>query len=79
MSGMSSLFASMTEQVMKSLPPETLEQIGQIGKTIATFNAKLDTILARQELIMAQLGIPTNQETDDDGPRSRPLEPPRNN
>lgn len=45
------------KQLMANIPPETLEQVQQIGHFLLSVGARLDRIEQRQRMIMDHLGI----------------------
>jgi tRNA(Leu) C34 or U34 (ribose-2'-O)-methylase TrmL len=51
------------KQMLQNLPPDIADNIGQIGKTVASFKAQLDRIENQQRRIMAFLDIPAETET----------------
>ena len=50
------------EKALENIPPETIEQIRQIGHFTLAVKAQLDRIEAQQRMIMNALGI--GQEVD---------------
>lgn len=65
---MASGMGMLLSQVIKMLPPETLQSISQIGETVAKFAAQLDRIEANQRLILSHLGLdPHSTEKERDG------------
>lgn len=50
-------------ELIEKLPPDIQATIGQIGKSVAGFQAQLDRIEARQLIIMSHMDIPTSLET----------------
>lgn len=43
---------SMMANLMKNLPPEIVEKIGQIGENVASFKAQLDRIEQQNKVIL---------------------------
>lgn len=62
MAGIDMLLKVAIEQAMKTLPPETLQQIGQIGQTVSSFKLQLDRIEANQQTIMRALNVDPQPE-----------------
>jgi hypothetical protein len=58
----SAAMQGMLPKLMEHIPPELLENIGQIGNTVAGFKAQLDRIENQQRLIIAHLKIPMEVE-----------------
>jgi hypothetical protein len=54
----SAAMQGMLPKLMEHIPPELLENIGQIGNTVAGFKAQLDRIENQQRLIISHLKIP---------------------
>jgi hypothetical protein len=52
----------MLEKFLGNLPPEVLENIGQIGQTALSLKGQLDRIEYQQRLIMAHLNIPSETQ-----------------
>lgn len=48
---------SAIESAIGNLPPEVMQNIGQIGATVAGFKAHLDRIENQNRMIMDHLGI----------------------
>jgi archaellum component FlaC len=49
-------------QLIANLPPDVVGTIGQIGKSVATFQASIDRVEHNQRRIMLHLGIITPDE-----------------
>lgn len=62
MNAMEMMIKSVVENAVKNLPPETLQQIGQISQTVLAFKAQLDRIENQNRLIIAHLNIPPDVE-----------------
>ncbi len=48
---------AMIEKLVGNLPPEVMQNIGQIGQTALSLKGQLDRIEYQQRLIMAHLNI----------------------
>lgn len=48
---------SRIPELLSNLPPEVMQNIGQIGATVAGFKSQLDRIENQNRMIMDHLGI----------------------
>ena len=64
MNAMEMLMKSAMDKLLENIPPETLEQVGQISQFVRRLDQRLDRIEARQLLIMEALKIPADTQQE---------------
>lgn len=75
MNAMEMMAKAALERLLDNIPPETLDQVKQIGQFVVTVDQRLRRMEADQRLIMAHLGIPTTGENHDGNETVRGKQP----